>query len=66
MKITESFLKQNTCGALTAICLTSEQARILGLKYPLPYGWIYRVLDNHYTQDQIASFVDAKSIKKGK
>ena len=64
MKFTESFLKENTPGSKSAICPTYLQAQILGISYPLPQGWIYRVLDTEYSEQEKTAFIEAKNVRR--
>ena len=62
MIITKSFLQQHTAGPEHAVALNKAQAKILGMKHPLHYGWLQTIIGTTITTQAATKFIEAKRI----
>ena len=64
MIITESFLRHNTPGNVSAVCPNKAQAEIIGLTYPLKSGWVNQLIGKKLTKSQVIHFKSLNVTKK--
>ena len=60
MIITKQFLQKHTAGPDHAVALNKVQASILGMKYPLHYGWLNTIVGKQLDNMKALDFIKAK------